>query len=84
MLATACRVGAVVGGLPRPTIESLTEFGLAYGMAYQVVPEPSSLALGISAVGNYRAQFHWMLKNKTPSQVIEILEERIRRLESDV
>ena len=41
-------------------------------------------ALGISAVSNYRAQFHWMLKSKTPDEVIEILEERIRHLERDV
>ena len=41
-------------------------------------------ALGINAVSNYRAQFHWMLKNKTPEQVIEILEERIRHLDRDV
>ena len=40
-------------------------------------------ALGINAVSNYRAQFHGMLKNKSPNQVIEILEERIRRLDSD-
>ena len=41
-------------------------------------------ALGINAVSNYRAQFQRMLKNKTPGQVIEILEERIRHLEGNV
>ena len=30
-------------------------------------------SLGISAVKNYRAQFHWMLQEETPDQVIEIL-----------
>ncbi len=40
-------------------------------------------ALGINAVSSYRAQFHSMLKTKTPDQVIEILEERIRHLERD-
>ncbi|MEM9204543.1 MAG: polyprenyl synthetase family protein, partial [Actinomycetota bacterium] len=35
LLATACRIGAIVGELPRPMVESLTEFGLAYGMAFQ-------------------------------------------------
>ena len=39
LLATACRVGAVVAELPRPTIESLTDFGTAYGMAFQVVDD---------------------------------------------
>jgi heptaprenyl diphosphate synthase len=39
LLSTACRIGAIVGGLPRPVVESLTEFGLAYGMAFQVVDD---------------------------------------------
>ncbi len=39
LLSTACRIGAIVAGLPRPVIESLTEFGLAYGMAFQVVDD---------------------------------------------
>ena len=39
LLATACRIGAIVGDLPRPVVESLTEFGLAYGMAFQVVDD---------------------------------------------
>ena len=39
LLATACRIGAIVGELPRPVVESLTEFGLAYGMAFQVVDD---------------------------------------------
>ena len=41
-------------------------------------------ALGVSAVANYRAQFHRILKNQTPSEVIETLIERIRHLERDV
>ena len=39
LLGTACRIGAIVGGLPRPVVESLTEFGLAYGMAFQIVDD---------------------------------------------
>lgn len=39
LLATACRIGALVGELPRPVVESLTEFGMAYGMAFQVVDD---------------------------------------------
>jgi len=30
-------------------------------------------ALGISAVGNYRAQFQWLLRKKSPEQVIDIV-----------
>ena len=39
LLATACRVGAMTGGLDSPMIESLTEFGYSYGMAFQVVDD---------------------------------------------
>ena len=39
LLATACRIGAIVGELPRPAVEALTEFGFAYGMAFQVVDD---------------------------------------------
>jgi len=38
-------------------------------------------ALGISAVGNYRAQFHWVLLKKSPDEVIEVFKEKIRKLE---
>jgi phospholipid transport system substrate-binding protein len=41
-------------------------------------------ALGVSAVANYRAQFHWILQSETPDQVINTLKERIRHLERDV
>ena len=41
-------------------------------------------ALGISAVSNYRAQFSLILRNKTPDQVIAVIKEKIRHLESDV
>jgi heptaprenyl diphosphate synthase len=39
LFATACRIGAIVGGLPRERIDALTEFGLAYGMAFQIVDD---------------------------------------------
>jgi heptaprenyl diphosphate synthase len=39
LFATACRVGAIVGDLPRPDIDGLTEFGRLYGMAFQVVDD---------------------------------------------
>jgi len=41
-------------------------------------------ALGINAVANYRAQFHGILKNQTPEEVIETLQARIRHLERGV
>jgi len=39
LYSTACRIGAIVAGLPRPEIEALTEFGLAYGNAFQIVDD---------------------------------------------
>jgi heptaprenyl diphosphate synthase len=39
LFATACRVGGIVGDLPRPTIDLLTDFGLRYGMAFQIVDD---------------------------------------------
>ena len=39
LLSSACRIGAIVADLPRPEIDALTEFGLAYGMAFQIVDD---------------------------------------------
>jgi heptaprenyl diphosphate synthase len=39
LLATACRIGGIVGGLPRPHVEQLTTFGHDYGMAFQIVDD---------------------------------------------
>jgi phospholipid transport system substrate-binding protein len=41
-------------------------------------------ALGISAVGNYRAQLHQILQKKSPEEVIEIFKGKIREIERDV
>ncbi|MEM7093412.1 MAG: polyprenyl synthetase family protein [Actinomycetota bacterium] len=39
LLACACRIGGLCEGLDRPTIDALTEFGTAYGMAFQIVDD---------------------------------------------
>ncbi len=39
LLGSGCRIGALVAGHSRATVESLTEFGLAYGMAFQIVDD---------------------------------------------
>jgi heptaprenyl diphosphate synthase len=39
LLSAACRIGGIVGGLPRAEIDRLTQFGTAYGMAFQVVDD---------------------------------------------
>lgn len=39
LFAAATRIGGIVGGLPRPHIDALTDFGNAYGMAFQIVDD---------------------------------------------
>jgi len=39
LFATAARIGAIVGGLPREHVDRLTAFGTAYGMAFQIVDD---------------------------------------------
>jgi geranylgeranyl pyrophosphate synthase len=39
LFASACRIGSLVAGLPRDRVEALTDFGLLYGMAFQVVDD---------------------------------------------
>ena len=39
LYATSCRIGGIVGGAERDVINRLTEFGHAYGMAFQVVDD---------------------------------------------
>ena len=39
LLACACRMGGITGGLAGAQISALTEFGHAYGMAFQIVDD---------------------------------------------
>jgi heptaprenyl diphosphate synthase len=39
LFATACRIGALVGGLPREAVDALTEYGESYGVAFQIVDD---------------------------------------------
>ncbi len=39
LFAAATRIGGIVGGFDRPTIDRLTEFGRLYGMAFQVIDD---------------------------------------------
>jgi len=39
LFATACRIGALVGGLPRDAVDALTSYGESYGMAFQIVDD---------------------------------------------
>ena len=39
LFSTATRIGGIVAGLPRAHIDSLTAYGLAYGMVFQIVDD---------------------------------------------
>jgi len=39
LFSSACRIGALVGELPRPVVDALTTFGHSYGMAFQIVDD---------------------------------------------
>ena len=39
LMSTACRVGALVSGLPRSDIEALTSVGRSFGMVFQIVDD---------------------------------------------
>jgi heptaprenyl diphosphate synthase len=39
LFATACRIGGIVGGLPRPLVDALGTFGRHYGLAFQIVDD---------------------------------------------
>jgi heptaprenyl diphosphate synthase len=39
LFATSARIGSIVAGLPRATIDSLTAYGEAFGMVFQIVDD---------------------------------------------
>ncbi|MDH3752643.1 MAG: polyprenyl synthetase family protein [Acidimicrobiia bacterium] len=39
LLATACRIGGISGGVGRADIDAVTEFGHSYGIAFQIVDD---------------------------------------------
>jgi heptaprenyl diphosphate synthase len=39
LMATACRIGAIVGGLDRPAVQALSEYGTHAGMIFQIADD---------------------------------------------
>ena len=39
LYSSACRIGGIVGGLPRDQVDALTAFGSSYGMAFQMIDD---------------------------------------------
>jgi heptaprenyl diphosphate synthase len=51
LFATACRIGALVAGLDRPSVDALTQFGDRYGMAFQIVDDVLDLTATAEQLG---------------------------------
>ena len=51
LLASSCRIGGIVAGLPREQIEALTTFGHSYGMAFQIVDDVLDLVASEAEMG---------------------------------
>jgi heptaprenyl diphosphate synthase len=51
LLATSCRIGAITGGLPRPAVEALTDYGRHAGMVFQIVDDVLDLTASDEELG---------------------------------
>jgi heptaprenyl diphosphate synthase len=51
LFGTAARIGGIVGGLDRPTIDAVTEYGNAYGMVFQIVDDVLDLTATAAQLG---------------------------------
>jgi heptaprenyl diphosphate synthase len=51
LYGTAARIGGIVAGLDRPTIDALTEYGNAFGMVFQIVDDVLDLTATAEQLG---------------------------------
>ena len=51
LYATSCRIGGLVAGVDGETLDRLTSFGLAYGMAFQIVDDVLDLVASDEELG---------------------------------
>lgn len=51
LLASSCRIGGLVAGVPRDNVEALTTFGHSYGMAFQIVDDVLDLVASEAQLG---------------------------------
>ncbi|WP_419842288.1 polyprenyl synthetase family protein [Candidatus Poriferisodalis sp.] len=51
LYATSCRIGGLVAGADSETLDRLTSFGLAYGMAFQIVDDVLDLVASDEELG---------------------------------
>jgi len=51
LIASSCRIGALVAGLDRPLVEALTRFGEHFGVVFQIVDDIKDLVLTEAELG---------------------------------
>ena len=51
LYGTAARIGGIVAGLDRPTVDALTEYGNAFGMVFQIVDDVLDLTATAEQLG---------------------------------
>jgi heptaprenyl diphosphate synthase len=51
LFATACRIGAIVGGLSRERVDAATEYGHAFGMVFQIADDVLDLTATDAQLG---------------------------------
>lgn len=56
LFATSCRIGAMVSGVPDPTLDALTRFGRHLGMCFQIVDDVLDLTADEAALGKPAGQ----------------------------
>ncbi|MGQ0616261.1 MAG: polyprenyl synthetase family protein [Acidimicrobiia bacterium] len=56
LFATSCRIGGIVSGLARPSVEALTAFGESYGMAFQIIDDVLDVTATEAALGKPTGQ----------------------------
>jgi heptaprenyl diphosphate synthase len=71
LFATSCRIGAIVGELPRDQIDTLTTFGEAYGVAFQIVDDVLDVVASDEELG--KPSGHDMVEGTYTLPVLRVL-----------
>ena len=71
LLATSCRIGGIVAGLPRDEIDALSTFGRGFGMAFQIVDDLLDLTATDAELG--KPAGHDLVEGTYTLPVIRIL-----------
>ena len=56
LMATSCRIGGMVAGVPDPTLDALTSFGRHLGMCFQIVDDVLDITSSDETLGKHAGQ----------------------------